>query len=407
VSRLRIHTIALALLIAAAGVTPAAAAEETVVRVGILLPLNGEILATTGPIREGALLTLAGAAIPGVRIEPVVLDHAVDGVRSPEKAAEDLAALVADPSVVAVIGPYNSSVAEVLIPIATEAGLLLCSPSNTLPELTVGPRAAELRAGRADRPAYIRTSATDAVQAPVMARLGRERLGLTRIAVVDDGDVYGRTIADLFSAAWAELGGEVTGRETAPVGSADPRAIAERLAATDPEAFYFGGLPATGAGAFRSALVELGLGELPYLVAEGANDGPASMPGTFLDAAGPGSGEIWSAGAAPHDYPGREAFAAAYGSEPPPYAATASACADVVLEAIAAGGSDPQREAVRAFATDPGRTFASVFGPISFDANGDIVQRWVSLFRSAPADPAAEGSGTWEFVEQIAIEGEG
>lgn len=407
-NRLRIRSIALALVMAAAAVTPMAAAGETVIRVGVVLPLDGSILATTGPIRDGALVTLAGAAIPGVRIEPVVLDHAVYGVHDPLKASEDLATLIADPSVLAVIGPYNSSVAELLIPMATEAGILLCSPGNTLPDLTVGPRAAELRAARPDRPAYIRTSATDAVQAPVMARLGRERLGLTRVAIVDDGEVYGRTAADLFGAAWTELGGIVTGRETAPVGSVDQQAIAERLAATDPEAFYFGGLPGTGAGAFRRVLVDLGLGALPFLVAEGANDGPASVPGTFLAAAGSGSGEIWSAEAAPHTYPGQETFTsayrAAYGSDPTPYAATASVCADVILQAIAAAGEAPEREAVRAFATDPGRTFASVFGPISFDANGDIVQRWVSLFRSGPE---AQASGTWEFIEQIAIEGEG
>jgi branched-chain amino acid transport system substrate-binding protein len=391
-----------------------AATPERVIRVGIVLPLGGDELATTGPIRDGALLALASADIPGVRIEPVVLDHAVNGVHDAQDAADDLASLVADPTVLAVIGPYNSSVGKVLIPISNEAGLLLCSPSNTTPELTLGPGAAALRAAHADRIAYVRTLATDDLQAPAMARFARERLGLDRIAIVDDGDIYGTVVADQLAVAFMRDGGVITGRSSAPVGMADLPAVVAAIAAGEPQAVYFGGLPGTGAAALRAAMADAGLGDLPFLVAEGANDGPADTPGTFLAALGDRAGEVWTTEAAPHDFPGKEslaaAFGAAYGTDPSAYAVTAYVCGQAIAAAIGAAGDGADRESVRALVTDPARTVDTALGPLSFDQNGDTRQRWVSFYRVDPtidADPATPGTGAWTFVDQLAVGDQG
>ena len=98
----------LALLVVGTGGLPAVAQDETVVRVGITLPLSGSGLASSGPIREAVELMLAAADIPGVRLEPVVLDHTVNGVHDPVKGEADIVTLIGDPSVLAVVGPFNS-----------------------------------------------------------------------------------------------------------------------------------------------------------------------------------------------------------------------------------------------------------------------------------------------------------
>ena len=40
---------------------------------------------------------------------------------------------MSDAAVIGVVGPFNSTVAKVQIPISNEAGLLQCSPANTNP----------------------------------------------------------------------------------------------------------------------------------------------------------------------------------------------------------------------------------------------------------------------------------
>ena len=80
-------------------------------------------------------------------------------------------------------------------------------------------------------------------------------------------------------------------------------------------------------------------------------------------------------------------------------------CGEVIAAALRAAGDPSDREAIWAIATDPGSTVDTAFGPVSFDAKGDIRQRWVALYRTDPtidADPATPGAGDWIFVDQVA-----
>jgi hypothetical protein len=56
------------------------------------------------------------------------------------------------------------------------------------------------------------------------------------------------------------------------------------------------------------------------------------------------------------------------------------------------------REGVRAYASDPSHTFATVLGNTSFDANGDTTQKIISFYKTDPA--AKNGVGDWLFKEQ-------
>lgn len=411
--------IATAILVASLGgaiAGPVGAQDETLVRVGITLPLSGSGLASSGPIRDAVELLLGTTQIPGVRLEPVVLDHAVNGVHDPARGAADMEALVADPAVLAVVGPFNSSVAERQIPISNAAGLLQCSPANTDPSLTQGDAGRALRAAAPDRINYVRVQATDDLQGPAMARYATGTLGLRDVAVVDDGEGYGSGIADTFAAELAALGGTVTGRWTAPVGSADLETIASEVAATGPDAVYFGGVTATGAPALRLALVAAGLGEKPFLVAEGVADGSADTPDSYLTLTGPDAAGTWTSQSAMHDYPGRADLDALLRDAGlggvAAYSGSAAACAEVVIAAIAeaAARGSLDRETVRAAATAGNGVVLSVLGPIRFDAVGDTLLRVVSFYRpdlAIDADPATPGVGDWIFIEQVDLSEEG
>ena len=56
-----------------------------------------------------------------------------------------------NPKVIGVVGPYNSAVAKVQIPISNSAGLLQCSPANTNETLTKPPDALDFRKTNPDQ----------------------------------------------------------------------------------------------------------------------------------------------------------------------------------------------------------------------------------------------------------------
>ncbi len=111
------------------------------INIAIELPQQGSELAASQPIINGIKLAVkdAGGSAGGWTIDipnSVVLDDAKDGVHDPQTGAQNMTALVANPNVVAVIGPLNSGVAKVQIPLSNAAGLLQCSPANTNEGLT-------------------------------------------------------------------------------------------------------------------------------------------------------------------------------------------------------------------------------------------------------------------------------
>src|SRR4029077_15733165 len=133
---------------------------------GIELPQQGSELAASQAIINGIKLAVkdAGNPIGGWTVEipnSVVLDDAKDGVHDPQTGAQNMTALVANPNVVAVLGPVNSSVAKVQTPIPTAAGLLHSSPANTNEGLTkpeFGPL--DIRKTNPTKINYIRTVTT-------------------------------------------------------------------------------------------------------------------------------------------------------------------------------------------------------------------------------------------------------
>jgi ABC-type branched-subunit amino acid transport system substrate-binding protein len=89
-----------------------------------------------------------------------------------------MTALVANPNVVAVIGPLNSSVAKVQIPLSNAAGLLQCSPANTNEGLTKPEFGAlDIRKTNPTKINYVRVVTTDDNQGPAAARYILEKLG--------------------------------------------------------------------------------------------------------------------------------------------------------------------------------------------------------------------------------------
>ena len=370
------------------------------VRIAIELPLGGGDPGAAA-IADGVMLAVndANGRTGRFQIEipqASILSDIAGGVPDASTGAANVRQMVADPDVVAVIGPFSSFIAQEEIPISHAAGLLQCSPATTDPGLTrlAGDAARPTGISSPSRISYIRTVTTDDVAAAGAARYLYGQLGKTTAYVLDDHQGFGAAMADWFTAEFTRLGGTVTARANLPGSAA---ALTSMLAAAEtkrPQAIYFGGSGEAGATVLN-ATRGVGLGDIPFVGTDALHDGSAAMAGSFLSLAGPGASRVFSVFPGSPGGPDNAAFDARYrtryGVDPTPFAASGYACGQVVVAALQRLDASPDadtvslRDAVRAAAVDTQTTFQTVLGPIGFDANGDITPRRVTIYGYDPA----------------------
>jgi branched-chain amino acid transport system substrate-binding protein len=380
-------------------------------KIGVDMPLSGDAGSRGVPERDAVRLAIdqanASGGVGGRKLGLVVRDDAGPSLptgQSPNRGAANTKAFVANPTVIAIVGPPASKVAAREIPITNAAGLLQCSPANTDPALTK-PRdgALDLRAAAPQRINYIRTAPADDIQGPASASFLFNDLSVRRLLVIDD-TAFGREIADSVGAAFVKLGGTVIRRSLNP--GAQPSTVIGPLSrATHPATgVYFGGFADTGAAQVRKAMVVLGLAKLPFVSWDGIG-GSGSETGSFLQLTGPAAVGSYQSHAS--IAPPKAAFVDAYRSrfkrEPDEYTASAYACTQVILDAlrkVAAKGTTAAglREALRSQTVDTSDHYDTVLGSIAFDANGDSLQQFVIFYRVDPS--ADDGRGDWVIDTQ-------
>jgi branched-chain amino acid transport system substrate-binding protein len=290
------------------------------------------------------------------------------------------AQVVSQPDIVGVIGPSLSGETGAALPTFEQAGLAIITPSATNAELGGdGPRT------------FHRMVTTDATQGPAMARYLASELGLRRVAVLDDGTLYGTGIADLVASALPALGGQVVVRQAIDPASRDYTTALAEAEASGAEAVFFGGTDEPAARLVRQ-LRELGSDALFT-----APD--AVLTSSFITAAGPAAaGAVISCPCAPAAAGERaelrlfasrylDAFGAAVG----PFAPEAYDAATLLLGAIDEAGDD--REGVRR-AVDAAE-IEGVTRTIRFDERGEVAEGPVYLYTvdGATFRPIAEVVG--------------
>ena len=137
-----------------------------------------------------------------------------------------------DPTVVAIIGTTCSSEARAAMPLISQAGMSMISPSNTNPDLT-DPSHPDHWAG------YLRTAHNDRFQGRVAAEFAYNELGLRSAATIHDGSPYAESLQQVFADTFKELGGTITSQEAVNVGDTDMKPVLTTIAADGPEIIYF------------------------------------------------------------------------------------------------------------------------------------------------------------------------
>lgn len=312
--------------------------------------------------------------------ESWTLSHTANGAPDPATGAANVSRAVADPAVVAVIGPFHSPVGAAEIPITNAAGLLQCSPGTTAAGLMDASSS-----GPAARPNYVRVVTSDDAGARGAAGYLLNTLRRTSVYVIDQGDPYAVALADAFQAEFGKAG-KIIARVRSPGTLADQNVLLQAFRSSRPAAIYFAGGGA-GAAIVARLAAQAGLGDVPFVGGDALLDGAAAVPGSFLNVAGVDATNAFAAFPGVAGSAGLDRFNAAYrtefGASPSPYAAAGYACAQVVMDTL--GRVDARvpaaalRERVRAAAVDPAASFDTILGTIRFNSHGDLSPQPVSV----------------------------
>ena len=348
------------------------------------LPRQGSSKAQTDTIVNAIKLALdeAGNKAGGYTIVYKDVDDSTAAAGKWDEATEIKNAndAVANDKLVAYIGTFNSGAAKLSIPILCAKGIVMVSPANTYPGLTKAGK------GEADEPDkyypggcarnYTRVVPADDLQGHAGA-VWAAKLGFKNVYVLDDTELYGKGIADVFNNDAAGAGLTVLGRDGIDGKATDYKALAEKIKATNPDLVYYGGITQNNAGQLyrdiRDAMPDVklmgpdGIYESEFLQAAGE-----AAEGSYLTFGGVPPDKLTGKGAEfftkyTAKYPDAPAEAyTAYGYE----------AVNVILAAItrAAATNPADTLALRAavlkevFAT---KDFDGVLGKWSFNAEGD------------------------------------
>ncbi|HTV75198.1 MAG TPA: branched-chain amino acid ABC transporter substrate-binding protein [Candidatus Acidoferrales bacterium] len=386
-----------ALSLAASLVPTSALSQANAIKIGIDLPVSGADASDGIPTRNGAVLAIEEAkGASGFSFVADDLDDAVQGKHNPAQGAQNVKTFIADPAVLAIVGPFNSNVAKAEIPLTNDAGLVQISPSNTNPGLTKGPDAAKLRTNPVNN--YFRVCTTDDKQGGAGAQFAR-KLGYSKVFIIDDNETYGKGLADVFEADFKADGGTVLGHEHITSGQQDFKALLTKAASLGPDFIYFGGTTSSGGGLVRKQMEDAGMKNVAYFGGDGISDAEfITVTGdmannTYYTVAAPETSKLASAATFVADYKKR------FGSDPGPYSANAYAIAQIEIAAInkaitADGGKMPTRAQVLANVAAT-KDFPTPIGKVGFDANGDTTNGILSLY--------AIKDGKSEFINQISF----
>ncbi|MGA2478478.1 MAG: branched-chain amino acid ABC transporter substrate-binding protein [Spirochaetia bacterium] len=375
-----------------------AAAQDKVIKIYQSWPLQGAMIPEGNAMLNAAKMALneAKGRVAGYKIELVFLDDAspTTGSWDGTTEANNAQKAIADDQCLVYFGTYNSGAAKISMPLTNEAGMAQITPANSYPGLTktgYGPGEPGIY-----RPTgtvnYFRTFGADDFQGASGAAWAK-CLGFKKVYILDDRQLYGKGIADVFENSAKKIGLQVVAHDGVESSSIDFRSLLTKVKASGADLVYFGGLVDSGGPQIAQQMDALGMfragvkilsDDAMYSDAVPKAVSPEVLNGNlYVTFASPALDQL------PTDV-GRNFFKnykAAYGAEPIGWSIYAYNSMLVILDAIKHAApklnSATSVKAKRAAVLDAMRAtkdLDGVSGKITFDANGDPTAYLMSGF---------------------------
>ncbi|OIO38969.1 MAG: branched chain amino acid ABC transporter substrate-binding protein [Candidatus Omnitrophica bacterium CG07_land_8_20_14_0_80_50_8] len=354
-------------------------AKDDELVIGLAAPLTGDQAYIGLGVFQGAWMAVEDANTRGpvfgdkrIRLEPL------DDQHNPTQAVLAANKLAANPDAIGVIGHFNSSCTKAAAAIYHEARIVQISPGSTNPEIS-----------RQGFDTFFRVCATDEVQAPTAAAFVFSKLGLKKIAILDDQTTYGKGLADEFEKKFSLLGGTVAQHSGITQGEKDFTPLLTKIKSLNPELIFYGGVYPELALLIKQSK-KLGL-TAPWMGGDGIYDvtliklaTPEHCEGTYAT----------MLGVDPHSLPAAKDFVTRYEArygEIGSFSAYAYDATNVLIEALRRAGKK-DREAVLSEVKHT-KDFQGILGKINFDSKGDAVGRSVGIFKIE--------KGRFKFLEEV------
>ncbi len=239
------------------------ASSPMVIKIGVIVPIDGKSKDNGIPIKDAANMAIddinSQISIPDAHghsssytLQLVTENEVPSGSNSSEQvqSQNDIQSLISDAQVAGVIGPYESDIAEDIMPEANRAPLALISPSNTNSCLT---KTVSIEGCTQNnnllssvRPTgkvtYFRLATTDDYEGPAIANYLFNTLKLRGAYVIDDNELYGIGLANSFIYEWQKLKGTVI----AHTPDSNPGGLVQAMNTNPPDVIFFAGRTDTG-----------------------------------------------------------------------------------------------------------------------------------------------------------------
>jgi branched-chain amino acid transport system substrate-binding protein len=354
-------------------------------------PMQGAMLPEGTGMKNGVELAVnqSKGEAAGYCITVVNLDDASPQTGKWDGAveAENANKAVSDADAMVYIGTYNSGAAKVSMAITQRAHMAQVTPANTYPGLTKKAGAAP---GEPEiyRPlgivSYFRVPPADDIQGSVGANWAK-KLGYKKVYILNDQELYGKGIADVFEAQAKKIGLQVLGNEGIDYKQPDQKPILTKIRASGADLVYMGAVVETGAQTIIRQMKDLGMvaPKVSFMGPDGLYEVELLKAAT-CDAVLATNMHMTFASLPFENMTGEGAtiyklYKERYKLEPTSYALYSWEAAAVVLDGIKRAGVK-DREKIRA-AIAATKDFNGLNGKWSFDANGDTTMKVMSGFQ--------------------------
>ena len=343
--------LSLAGFVSALAIAPVKADDITIAVAG---PMTGPVAAIGDQMKRGAEAAAAAinaaGGIAGRNIKIVVEDDVCD-----PKQAVAVANLIVGQQIKFVDGHACSGSSIPASDVYSDNKVLMMSPASTNPALT-----------EKGYPTIMRDFPRDDAQGAFVAPWIAKNFPGKKIAILNDKSAYGKGLATVVKQTLNSLGVQEVMFEGINPGEKDYSAIVSKLKSAGAEFVYFGGYH-TEAGLILRQASDQGY-KFQLMSAD------ALATAEFWPIAGPaGEGTLFTFASDPRRSPtaakALDAFKA-QGYNPEGFTLFSYGVIQAIAEGIKRAGSDDPVKVAKAL--ENGQPIDTVFGPVSFDAKGDV-----------------------------------
>ncbi|MCZ7567854.1 MAG: branched-chain amino acid ABC transporter substrate-binding protein [Ardenticatenaceae bacterium] len=362
----------------------AASGDKGVIKIYTSWPMQGAMIPEGTAMKRAVDMAVedAGGTAVGYKLEIVNLDDASPATGSWDGTieAENAQKCINDPDCMVYLGTYNSGAAKVSIPILNQADIAMITPANTSPCLTKKNPACQENEPAIYRPSgkinYFRTNPADDLQGQAAAKWA-SCLGFKKAFVLDDRQLYGKGLADIFESAAKTNGIEIVGHEGVESTNIDFRSLLTKVKASGAELVYGGFVIDSGGPQVIQQMAALGMFPATKFMGPDGLYSPGLMEaiGGAIDQANENV-YITFTGLPPDQLPSEagkafyQNYKAKYGEDPIGFATYAYQVGRLVADAINRAGEKDRAKILDAVRNT--KDFdKGIADPFSFDENGD------------------------------------